>query len=224
MRIDLLDHGYVQLVDFMGKDLSIVRSARVSYNSKGTSTDEKLINYLQTNKHNTPFESCVVTFEVKLPIFVVRQWHRHRTQSYNEVSARYTELPEEYYVPELEQITTQAIHNKQMRTNELHPNAFTIKELISKSSKQSFSTYKHLIEQGCPRELARTVLPVNTYTKMFATANLHNWFRFLSERLHPHAQYEIRVYAQAILETLKSLYPIAVEAFIKTLPEECKPK
>ena len=105
-RIELLDHGYLQFVDSMGSDLSIVRSARVSYDGKGKSTDEGLINYLMKNGHNTPFESCVITFEVKLPIFVTRQWHRHRTQSYNEISARYTELPAEFYVPELNQITT----------------------------------------------------------------------------------------------------------------------
>lgn len=212
-RKELLDHGYLQLVDNMGTDLSIVRSARVSYDGKGKSTDEGLINYLMKNGHNTPFESCVVTFEVKLPIFVTRQWHRHRTQTYNEISARYTELPAEFYVPELEQITTQSKDNKQMRSEEVNREASYIQDVINNQNSSAFDMYKQLINHGCPRELARSVLPVGTYTKMFATANLHNWFKFLGERLHPHAQYEIRVYAEAILEVLETLYPIATKAF-----------
>lgn len=501
--IKLLDHGYLQLVDNMGTDLSIVRSARVSYDGKGTSTDEKLINYLMKNGHNTPFESCVVTFEIKAPIFVVRQWHRHRTQclagsqevifnrpcnnkayrttmkelydkwyhplpkrkrksktyrdiqreriaemgirssggksehvvdviskgenqiyevftkygsvkctdnhrfktengestiskgldevrvviqtglkseedlrepvfnqgeiydeiweeykdgydvsnlgrvrswfrqgsqykhkepmfkkittnnskravvnidgevlqvsrmvaecfiqelmdedlvlhkndrpldnrldnlyvgdhqdnsndrirndnqtrlreittpvlgikklgveetydlsvtgdhwfcadnilvhnSYNEISARYTELPAEFYVPELEQITTQCKDNKQMRSEYVNEHAVEIRHMINECNLHSFQKYTQLLEAGTPRELARSVLPVGTYTKFFATANLHNWFKFIGERSHPHAQYEIRVYSDAILEVLKELYPVATQAFINT--------
>ena len=214
-KIKVLDNGYVQYVDHMGKDLSIVRSARVSYDGKGKSTDEGLINYLRKNKHNTPFESCAVTFEVKLPIFVTRQWNRHRTQSYNEISARYTELPREFYVPYLDQITTQSKDNKQMRTDDQNPNAKEILNRVGANNVDCFDEYDELIELGCPRELARSVLPVGTYTKMFATANLHNWFNFLRERLHPHAQYEIRVYAEAILEMLKELYPIATKSFMR---------
>lgn len=213
MRHKLLDHGYLQLVDNMGTDLSIVRSARVSYDGKGKSTDEGLINYLMKNGHNTPFESCVVTFEIKAPIFVVRQWHRHRTQSYNEISARYTELPAEFYVPELDQITTQSKDNKQMRTDQQHEAAEYISTIILRSNERSFENYQRMINGGCPRELARSVLPVGTYTKFFATANLHNWFKFIGERSDPHAQHEIRVYSDAILETLESLYPIATKAF-----------
>lgn len=213
MNIKLLDHGYLQLVDSMGSDLSIVRSARVSYDGKGKSTDEGLINYLMKNGHNTPFESCVVTFEVKLPIFVTRQWHRHRTQSYNEISARYTELPAEFYIPESKQITTQSEDNKQMRTSIENKRSKFIRDIIEETNSEAFYQYNRLIELGCPRELARSILPVGTYTKMFATANLHNWFKFLAERLHPHAQYEIRVYAEAILTQLEELYPIATKAF-----------
>ena len=213
MRKELLDHGYLQLVDNMGTDLSIVRSARVSYDGKGKSTDEKLINYLMKNGHNTPFESCVVSFEIKAPIFVVRQWHRHRTQSYNEISARYTELPAEFYVPDLEQITTQSKDNKQMRSEDVNLEREGIQRMIDYQNTQAFKLYQQMLNKGCPRELARSVLPVGTYTKFFATANLHNWFKFIGERSHPHAQYEIRVYSDAILEMLEGLYPIATKAF-----------
>jgi len=209
----ILDHGELILVDSLGNDLSVVRSARVSYDGKGKSTDERLINYLMKNDHNTPFESVVATFQIKAPIFVVRQWHRHRTQSYNEISARYAQLPEEYYIPEASQITTQSKDNKQMRTDEVHPMAEVMQECMRSSNESSFALYNSLIDKGCPRELARTVLPVGTYTKMFATANLINWFKFLGERLHPHAQYEIRVYAEAILEELENIAPAAVQAF-----------
>lgn len=218
----VLDHGYVSLVDHMGSDLSIVRSARVSYSADwragdDVGSDTKLINYLYSNGHNTPFESVTFTFEVKAPIFVFRQWHRHRTQSYNEVSARYTELPEEFYLPTLDQITTQSKNNKQSRTTEQHPKAKYLQSMVQSTCEYSFEIYKDLIREGCPRELARGVLPVNTYSRMFTTMNLHNLFRFLSERLHPHAQYEIRVYAEAILELAKPIVPVACEAFERGL-------
>jgi thymidylate synthase (FAD) len=157
----------------------------------------------------------VFTFEVKAPIFVFRQWHRHRTWSFNEISARYAELPEEFYVPELEQITTQSKDNKQMRTTEQHPEAHAIQSFIAAENIGSFATYKHLIKMGCPRELARSVLPVGTYSHMFATVDLHNLAHFLKLRLHEHAQYEIRVYAQAMLELIEPVVPVTVKA-IKT--------
>ena len=223
--VKVLDHGLIRLIDHMGGDLSIVRNARVSYDAEWRAgedkgSDKKLINYLYRNGHNTPFESVTVTFEVKAPIFVFRQWHRHRTQSYNELSARYKELPEEFYVPDLDQISTQSTDNKQMRTNERHPEAERFRNLIIKANEHSFEIYHDLIKQGCPRELARTVLPVGTYSHMFATANLHNWFRFLGERLHPHAQYEIRVYAKEILNFLDSIAPAAVNAFRDSLSNQ----
>ena len=182
-------------------------------------SDARLINFLYKNGHNTPFEAAVVTVEVKAPIFVFRQWHRHRTQSYNELSARYKELPEEFYVPELDQITTQSSDNKQMRTDEQNPEAEYIRAMIDSQNTESFAVYHDLLEKGCPREIARSVLPVGTYSHMFATANLNNWFRFLGERLHPHAHYEIRVYAEALLEILDTLYPVAVKAFKETIQE-----
>ena len=137
--------------------------------------------------------------------------------SYNELSARYKELPETFYVPELDQITTQSTDNKQMRTNEQNPNAQLIAEGIMLQNSSAFAMYHDLLKAECPREIARSVLPVGTYSHMFATMNLHNLFRFLSERLHPHAQYEIRVYAEAILKLIEPLYPVAVGAFKKSL-------
>lgn len=218
----VLDHGMVRYIDHMGSDLSIVRNARVSYDAawragEDEGSDTRLINYLYKNGHNTPFESVTVTIEVKAPIFVFRQWHRHRTQSYNELSARYKELPEEFYIPELDQITTQSTDNKQMRTTEQNPHAKEIQVAIAGQNKMAFATYHELLEKGCPREIARSVLPVGTYSHMFATANLHNWFRFLAERLHPHAQYEIRVYAEALLEVLEQVAPVATQAFKNSL-------
>lgn len=214
----VLDHGVIRLVDSMGSDLSIVRNARVSYDAEwrageDTGSDTRLINYLLKNGHNTPFESVTATFDVKAPIFVFRQWHRHRTQSFNELSARYRELPEEFYLPELDQITTQSTDNKQMRTDEQNIHGENIQAIINGHNSDAFSAYRHLLGQGCPRELARSVLPVGTYSHMFATANLFNWMRFLKERLHPHAQYEIRVYARAIAEMLKNVAPVAMNAF-----------
>lgn len=225
----VLDHGFVRLVDSMGSDLSVVRNARVSYDAdwragEDKNSDTRLINYLYKNNHNTPFESVTFTFDIKAPIFVLRQWHRHRTQSYNEVSARYKELPEEFYVPEPHLLGKQNNDNKQMR------DTLTVEEFaqlprmqqqiaincvrsIELQNKDAFKAYKTLIARGVPRELARSILPMGTYSHMFATMNLHNLFKFLNERLHPHAQYEIRVYAEAMLELIKPIVPVCVDAF-----------
>lgn len=213
----VLDHGFVALVDSMGSDLSIVRNARVSYDAEwrvgeDEGKDEKLINYLVKNNHTTPLEAVSFTFDVKAPIFVFRQWHRHRTWSYNELSARYRELPEEFYVPAVEQITTQHTDNKQMRTDIVHPYAQVFRDVMIKQNKQSFAVYKEMIKDGVPRELARSVLPVSTYSHMFATVNLNNLAKFCSLRSHSHAQYEIRVYSDAMLKLAHSVCPIAVKA------------
>lgn len=219
----VLDHGFVRLVDYMGDDLSIARAARVSYAADwrvgNEQNDTKLINYLIRNKHTSPFESIVFTFEIKCPFFIARQWHRHRTWSYNEVSARYTELPEEFYVPEPNKIGVQSKDNKQVRdlnisneTKELtdvEANA----ELIRDTCYEAFKIYKALLARGVPRELARTVLPLATYTRFFGTVNLHNLFNFLSLRIHPHAQYEIQIYGLAILELIRPICPVAVNAW-----------
>jgi thymidylate synthase (FAD) len=159
----------------------------------------------------------VFTFEVKAPIFVFRQWHRHRTQSYNELSARYKELPTEFYIPEANIITEQSTDNKQMRTDNQHPLADAFRECMEEQNKQAFILYNTLLEGGCPRELARTILPVGTYSHMFCTVNLHNLFHFLRERLHPHAQYEIRVFAEAILELIEPVVPECVKIFKENL-------
>lgn len=216
--IKVLDHGHVRLVEHMGNDLSIVRNARVSYDAEWRSgedagKDEKLIHYLWKNRHTSPFEAVQFTFDVKAPIFVFRQWHRHRTWAYNEVSARYSELPEEFYVPELDKITKQSTSNKQMRTDEQHPDAWFLREEMQRACYEAFGIYKFLIDAGCPRELARSVLPVGTYSHMFATVDLRNLFHFLDLRLHAHAQYEIRVYAEAMLELITPIVPVAVAAF-----------
>lgn len=222
MEKKVLDYGFVRLVDSMGSDLAIVRAARVSYAAEWRAGDDegkdaKLIAYLLKNKHTSPFEAVSFTFEVCAPIFVFRQWHRHRTWSYNEVSARYTELPEVYYIPEVEQVTTQSTSNKQMRTETFNPEAASLRLDMLALATQAFHVYKSLLERGCPRELARTVLPLSTYSRMFATVDLHNLFHFLRLRLNPHAQYEIRVYAEAILEMVAVVCPVAAAAFRETL-------
>jgi thymidylate synthase (FAD) len=230
-KIDLLDHGFVRLVDSMGSDLSIARNARVSYDAEWRAgedqgSDARLIDYLYRNGHNTPFEAVTFTFDVKAPIFVFRQWHRHRTQSFNELSARYRELPEEFYVPEPHLVGKQNPDNKQMR-DPMSREQFTqlpdgerakieaLLVLIRAENESSFALYKQAIVDGVPRELARSVLPVATYSHMFATVNLNNLFKFLAERLHPHAQYEIRVYGEALLGLIEPIVPVAVAAFKK---------
>lgn len=219
-EIKCLDHGFVRLVDHMGSDLSVARAARVSYDAawragEDEGSDQRLINYLWRHKHTTPFEAVTFTFEVKAPIFVFRQWHRHRTWSFNELSARYKELPEEFYVPRAEHIGHQSLNNKQGR--EIGGNPFSIDYtsigMIKLACQGAFSIYRDLIARGVPRELARSVLPVATYSHMFATVNLLNLFKFLTLRCDTHAQYEIRVYADAMLELIKPTVPVSVQAW-----------
>lgn len=209
--------GYVRLVDHMGDDDSIVSAARVSYDNDNAEAnplkDEKLINYLWKNRHTSPFEHVTFKFEVKAPIFVFRQWHRHRTWSYNEISARYTELDEGFYVPALEQITTQSKSNKQMRTEEQNQYSEIIQMSIKDSCLHAFKIYKGLIDMGTPRELARGVLPVNSYSRMYATVNLRNLLHFLELRDHAHAQFEVRVYAQAMRDLIAPFVPLTLKAF-----------
>jgi thymidylate synthase (FAD) len=216
--IKILNHGHVRLLEHMGSDLSVVRNARVSYDAEWRAgedegKDAKLINYLVKNKHTSPFEAVTFTFDTKAPIFVYRQFHRHRTWAFNEISARYSQLPEEYYIPELSQITTQHTSNKQMRTDEVNPNAEAIQRLMLEQCSEAFKVYQSLIDQGTPRELARAVLPVATYSHCFATVNLLNLMKFLQLRLHSHSQYEIRVMAQAMLDLIEPIVPVTVAAF-----------
>jgi thymidylate synthase (FAD) len=212
-----LDHGCVRLVDFMGSDLSVVRAARVSYNAawragENASSDARLINYLWRNHHTTPFEAVTFTFEVKAPIFVLRQWMRHRTWSYNELSARYRELPEEFYVPKPEHVGTQSKDNKQGR--ELGASCDgSIPKLFQSACTEAFSAYRRLLLCGVPRELARSVLPLATYSHMFATVDLLNLLKFLTLRCHPHAQFEIRIYAEAMRNLIQPIVPVCLEAW-----------
>lgn len=221
----VLDHGHVRLVDHMGSDLSIVRAARVSYDAawragEDSGSDEKLIRYLMRNKHTTPFEMVEFTFDVKMPIFVARQWVRHRTASINEVSARYTQLPREFYVPMAEDVGVQSSTSKQARV--ISDEEMFVEERANREAdlarvyqhcEAAYALYEHLMEREWPRELARMVLPLNTYTHWFWKIDLHNLMHFLKLRLHEHAQYEIRVYAEAILELIEPIAPVAIKAF-----------
>lgn len=229
-HVDVLDNGYVRLTDHMGSDLSVVRAARVSYDAAWRAgddekSDRRLIDYLWRNHHTTPFEAVTFTFEVKAPIFVLRQWHRHRTWSYNELSARYKELSEDFYLPKVEQIGNQSTDNKQTRViGELteEERYFRAEQIsgVENTMMKCFSQYRALLSAGWPRELARSVLPVATYSHMFATVNLLNLFRFLTLRTHEHAQYEIRQYAYGMLELIRSVVPVCVGAWEKTKTNE----
>jgi len=217
-KIDVLDHGFVRLVDSMGSDLSVVRAARVSYDAawrtgENEGSDHRLIGYLWRNHHTTPFESVAFTFEVKAPIFVFRQWHRHRTWSYNELSARYRELPEECYVPHPDNLCGQSTDNKQGRTDKMVENADYLVAFMHRRNHAAFELYRELLAAGVARELARSVLPVSTYSHMFATVDLLNLLRFLTLRCDSHAQYEIRVYADAMRELARSVVPVAIGAW-----------
>lgn len=220
-KIQLLSHGSIQLVESMGSDLSIVRAARTSYAAEWRSgedagKDEKLINYLVQHYHTSPLEAVTLTFDVVLPIFVARQWMRHRTQSYSEVSGRYAELPEVYYIPEISDITQQSVANKQQRSDsEVLPTAEAIQQEIADSCVSSFASYRKLLDLGCPRELARGVLPLNTFTHFFCTMNLLNLAKFIKLRSHPHAQKEIRVYSDAMLVLAKTVAPVTMAAVEK---------
>lgn len=224
--IKLLDHGYIMLVDHMGSDLSVVRSARVSYDAidkvdVDKEADAKLINYLWNNGHTSPFEHVAFTFQAKVPIFVLRQWLRHRTQRPNERSGRYKVLPREFYIPEVSKIGKQSSSNKQMRDIDVidqltyQKRAEECKTLLEHNN-NSFDLYDNLLQQGWPRELARTVLPKSTYSEIVVTVDLHNLLKFIDQRSHEHAQYEIQVYAEAILKLIEPIVPITIQAWRST--------
>lgn len=223
--IKLLDHGYVRLVShtkpagevdyYWTGDQEIIRNARVSYGNDGTvrtiEQDKKLIDYLYKNRHTSPFEAMVFTFEVKAPIFVFRQWHRHRTWSFNEISARYAELPSEFYLPET--LYGQSTDNKQVSSEHVVANTKYYTISMRMQNEAAFNLYRDMIADGVSRELARTVLPVATYSRMFCTVDLHNLFNFCRLRDHDHAQPEIRVYAKAMLELVEPIVPMSVDAY-----------
>ena len=224
----LLDHGFVRVIDYMGDDNAIVQAARVSYGS-GTKTvrnDAGLIRYLMRHRHTTPFEMCEVKFHVKLPIFVARQWIRHRTANVNEYSARYSILDREFYLPDPSNLANQSTNNKQGRGELLTgEESAHVLNLLKRDAMQAYETYDELINDtgdGTPkdesapqvaRELARMNLGLNYYTQWYWKIDLHNLFHFLSLRAHSHAQWEIRVYAELMCDMVKDWVPAAYGAF-----------
>lgn len=227
----VLDHGFVRVIDYMGNDSSVVQAARVSYGSgtKQINADIALINYLMAHKHTTPFEMCELKLHIKLPIFIARQWVRHRTASINEYSARYSILEDEFYIPKAEHLSPQSKVNHQGRNfqNSLNPvEQQEVLDILIKDSQNCYQNYLHLInqnsngetinenKQGLARELARMNLTLNCYTQWYWKINLHNLLHFLKLRADSHAQYEIRVYAEIILDIVKQWVPHSYNAFV----------
>lgn len=216
-EITCLDKGFVRLIDVMGDDDAIVQAARVSYGAgtKRVTEDRGLIRYLLRHLHTTPFEMVEFKFHIKLPIFVARQWIRHRTANVNEYSGRYSEMKDEFYVPSLEQIRPQSTTNKQGRSDVTLPPdvAAQIATRMEATQRELYDEYQSLLGEDLARELARINLPVSNYTEWYWKIDLHNLFHFLRLRIDPHAQYEIRVYGEAMAELVKQVVPIAWEAF-----------
>jgi thymidylate synthase (FAD) len=228
--LPVLDHGFVRVVDYMGEDGAIVQAARVSY-GRGTrrvSEDKGLINYLMRHRHTTPFEMCEIKYHVKLPIFVARQWIRHRTANVNEYSARYSILENEFYIPTPDKLAAQATTNRQGRGAVLEGEAAQrVLDLLRGEAERSYAGYAALLNEddagapidperpGLARELARMNLSLNVYTQWYWKTDLHNLLHFLSLRADPHAQYEIRAYADAMLETVQRWVPLACAAFVE---------
>ena len=211
-----LDHGFVRLVDYMGGDASIVQAARVSYGegTKKVSEDAGLIRYLMRHHHTTPFEMVELKFHCKMPIFVARQWIRHRTANVNEYSLRYSEALNEFYFPEPEVIKYQSSLNKQGREEDVPVEIQArVLEILKEGALRDYAGYQEMNEAGIARELARIGLPLSLYTQWYWKNDLHNIFRFLGLRLDDHAQYEIRVYAQAMAQCVKAVAPVAYHAF-----------
>lgn len=208
----LLDHGFVTLVERMSDEKAITDAARISYsNDRQVRTgDATLLRYLMRNAHWTPFEMPMMRFHVKCPIFVARQWMRHRSGAFNEMSARYTDMKDEFYVPAEDQLLTQSTDNKQGRSGQ---KAKVDPQVLQGVHDHAYEVYEEATSLGLARELARGVLPVNLYTQFYWQVNLRNLLHFLELRLHPHAQYEIRVYAEAIAEMVKEHYPNVWQAF-----------
>ena len=227
--LPVLDHGFVRVVDYMGDDTSIVQSARVSY-GKGTkkvSTDSGLIKYLMRHRHSTPFEMCEIKYHVKLPIFVARQWIRHRTANVNEYSARYSILDKEFYLPTKENLAAQSKNNRQGRGDLINgKQADDILKILKEDAEKSYNDYETILnerydgtiinenQKGLARELARMNLTLNTYTQWYWKTDLLNLLNFLSLRADDHAQYEIRAYADVMIDSLKRWVPITYEAFM----------
>jgi thymidylate synthase (FAD) len=212
-----LNSGFIRLVDVMGDDAAIVQAARISYGkgTKSISEDRNLIRYLMRNYHTSPFEMVEFKFHIKLPIFVARQWIRHRTANVNEYSGRYSEMSNEFYIPAPDTIRKQSTNNKQARADEGFDSKYT-NEIINKFSTTQnaiFQEYKEFVDNGIAREIARINLPLSIYTEWYWKIDLHNLLHFLKLRLDKHAQYEIRVYAEIIANILKQCVPHTWEAF-----------
>ena len=227
--IPVLDHGFVRVVDYMGDDSSIVQSARVSY-GKGTkkvSTDSGLIKYLMRHRHSTPFEMCEIKYHVKLPIFIARQWIRHRTANVNEYSARYSILDKEFYMPSKDNLAAQSASNRQGRGDLINgKQAEDILNILKEDAERTYDNYELMLNErfdgttidknnkGLARELARMNLTLNTYTQWYWKTDLLNLLNFLSLRADSHAQYEIRAYADVMIESLKKWVPVTFDAFM----------
>jgi thymidylate synthase (FAD) len=219
MEFPVLDKGFVRLVDYMGGDERVVQSARVSYGSgtKSYREDAALIDYLLRNSHTSPFEQVVLTFHVKLPIFVARQWVRHRTARLNEISGRYSILKDDFYLPKAEDLALQSTDNKQGRSDEALDLllAEKIRSAFADGQKSAYAAYSSLVGEGIARELARINLPLSLYTEWYWQIDLHNLFNFLKLRLDAHAQKEIRLYAGVLFEIAKKVAPRCCESFKK---------
>lgn len=212
---EVLDKGFIRLVDFMGDDSSITQAARVSY-GKGTkkvSEDEGLIRYLMRHEHTTPFEMIEAKFHCRMPIFVARQWIRHRTASVNEMSGRYSEMPDMFYVPELDKLTKQSSNNKQGGTDEIIDHTLTYQLKMHNEQKTIYNNYQNYLGTGMRKELARINLPLSAYTEWYWKIDAKNLFHFLKLRLDSHAQYEIRVFGEAMANLIKNKIPLAWKAF-----------
>ena len=217
-EIKILDHGYVALTDVMGDDRTPAHTARTSFRNKKERTpeeDARLTDYLIRNHHNTPVEFCQARFYMKMPIFVARQLVRHRTASINEVSYRYVQAEREFYVPDLGRMQKKAENNKQGSSNELISDPERCKLLFERAGNEAFDVYEQLLAEGLAPELARSVLPCGTYTEWYWQNDLSNVLKTLALRLDPHAQYEIRVYAQAMLDLLRPVFPTIITSWEK---------
>ena len=214
----VLDYGFVRLVDYMGSDAAIVQAARVSYGkgTKKSSEDRALIRYLMRRRHTSPFEMAEMKFHVKLPIFVARQWIRHRTASVNEYSGRYSVMKDEFYIPRQEDIRYQSTVNKQGRADDEVPPELSewLLEYLTRSQTDSYDKYTEFVDSGMARELARIALPLSLYTEWYWKMDLHNLLHFLKLRLDSHAQLEIREYAKVISQIVQAAYPMTWEAFV----------
>ena len=218
--IPVLDHGFIRVIDYMGDDAAITQAARVSYGkgTKSVQNDEGLIRYLMRHWHSTPFEMCEIKLHVKLPVFVARQWIRHRTANVNEYSARYSILDREFYIPAPEHLNAQSVVNNQGRGDVLEgEEAARVLEILKADSSRAYDHYEAMIsddgQSGLARELARMNLPANIYTQWYWKVDLHNLFHFLRLRADAHAQYEIRVYAEAMCQVVADWVPFAYKAF-----------